>query len=148
MSTCFELETPKLPPLPVLLVAGAVLLDPDGRVLIGSRPEGKVYAGYWEFPGGKLEPNETPEDALVRELQEELGIVTKPSCFSPFTFVSYRYSDLGKHLLMPVFLCRFWEGIPQPREGQTLLWVRPNQFHDYKFVPGSVPLLPLLRESI
>ena len=144
--SCFDIDVTVPPPLPLLLVAAVVLVDTDGRVLVGSRPAGKPYAEWWEFPGGKLEKNETPEDALVRELHEELGIITKPTCFSPFTFVSYRYGDLGWHILMPVFLCRMWEGVPQPKEGQTLKWVRPRDFHDYKFVPGSQPLLPLLME--
>jgi len=148
LSGCFEIDVTIPPPLPLVLVAAVVLIDPDGRVLVGSRPAGKAYAGWWEFPGGKLEPNETPEQALARELHEELGIITKPSCFLPFTFVSYRYGDLGLHILMPVFLCRMWEGTPQGKEGQELKWVRPANFHDYKFVPGSVPLLPQLQERL
>lgn len=146
MSSCFDIDVTVPPPLPLLLVAAVVLMDPDGRVLIGSRPAGKPYAGWWEFPGGKLEKNETPEAALCRELHEELGITVKPTCLSPFTFVSHAYGDLGWHILMPVFICRFWEGLPHPREGQELKWVRVADFHNYKFVPGSQPLLPLLSE--
>lgn len=141
--SCFELDVTLPPPQPLKLVVAVALLDTDGRVLVGSRPVGKPYAGYWEFPGGKIESGETPEMALIRELHEELGILIKPSCLSPFTFVSYPYETF--HMLMPVFICRFWENQPQPREGQELKWIRPAQFGDYKFVPGSVPLLPELR---
>lgn len=148
MSSCFDIDVTVAPPLPLLLVAAVVLVDPDGRVLLGSRPAGKAYAGWWEFPGGKIEKDETPEQALCRELQEELGITVKPACLTPFTFVSYRYGDLGWHILMPVFTCRMWQGTPHPKEGQELKWVRPAQFHDYKFVPGSVPLLPTVQERL
>ena len=108
-----------------VLVSAVALIDLDGRVLLGQRPEGKSMAGLWEFPGGKVEPGETPEIALIRELQEELGIDTWASCLAPLTFASHSYDDF--HLLMPLFACRKWKGTPQSREGQALQWVRPNQ---------------------
>jgi 8-oxo-dGTP diphosphatase len=141
--SCFEIDVTLPPPQPLKLVVAVALLDTDNRILVGSRPAGKPFAGYWEFPGGKVEAGETPEMALIRELHEELGILIKPSCLSPFTFVSHAYESF--HMLMPVFMCRFWENLPQPREGQDLRWVRPAQFADYKFVPGSIPLLPQIR---
>lgn len=122
-----------------------VLIDADGRVLVASRPEGKAYAGWWEFPGGKLEQGETPEQALARELQEELGIITKPNCFSPLTFVSHTYEDMDKQVLILVFACRVWQGQVTAREGQTLAWTKPSQFYEYKFVPADVDLLPIIR---
>lgn len=148
MSSCFDITVTPPPPRPILLVAAAVLVDPDGRVLIGSRPEGKAYAGWWEFPGGKLEKDETPEWALVRELNEELGITTKPTCLSPLTFVSYTYADLGLHILMPVYVCRHWQGMMQPREGQELRWIRVSELGQYRFVPGSVPILPYVQDHL
>ncbi|MEO8716391.1 MAG: NUDIX domain-containing protein, partial [Acetobacteraceae bacterium] len=130
-----------LPPL--LLVAACALIDRDGRVLLARRPEGKRMAGLWEFPGGKLDPGETPEAALIRELHEELGIDVSADCLAPFAFASHTYDRF--HLLMPLFLCRRWKGIPRPQEGQTLTWVRPEKLADYPMPPADKPLIPLLR---
>lgn len=127
-----------------ILVSAVALIDPDGRVLLAQRPEGKSMAGLWEFPGGKIEPGETPEAALVRELQEELGIDTWASCLAPLTFASHSYETF--HLLMPLFACRKWEGIPQAKEGQTLKWVRPQDLRDYPMPPADIPLIPILRD--
>ena len=127
-----------------VLVSAVALIDPDGRVLLGQRPEGKSMAGLWEFPGGKVEPGETPEVALIRELQEELGIDTWASCLAPLTFASHSYDDF--HLLMPLFACRKWKGTPQSREGQALQWVRPNQLNDYPMPAADKPLIPILRD--
>ena len=127
-----------------VLVSAVALIDPDGRVLLGQRPEGKSMAGLWEFPGGKVEPGETPEVALIRELQEELGIDTWASCLAPLTFASHSYDDF--HLLMPLFVCRKWKGTPQSREGQALQWVRPNQLNDYPMPAADKPLIPILRD--
>ena len=127
-----------------VLVSAVALIDLDGRVLLGQRPEGKSMAGLWEFPGGKVEPGETPEIALIRELQEELGIDTWASCLAPLTFASHSYDDF--HLLMPLFACRKWKGTPQSREGQALQWVRPNQLHDYPMPAADKPLIPILRD--
>lgn len=130
----------------VILVSAVALVDPDGRVLLAQRPEGKAKAGLWEFPGGKIEPSETPEHALIRELQEELGIDTWASCLSPLTFASHSYDDF--HLLMPLFVCRKWSGIPMPKEGQTLKWVRPKDMRDYPMPAADVPLIPILRDLL
>jgi len=127
-----------------LLVSAVALIDRDGRVLLAQRPEGKSMAGLWEFPGGKVEPGETPEQALIRELQEELGIDTWVSCLAPLTFASHSYADF--HLLMPLFACRKWEGIVQPREGQRLTWARKSELRDYPMPPADVPLIPILRD--
>lgn len=127
-----------------VLVSAVALIDIDGRVLLAQRPEGKSMAGLWEFPGGKVEPGETPEIALIRELQEELGIDTWQSCLAPLTFASHSYDDF--HLLMPVFACRKWQGIPQSREGQALKWVRPNELRNYPMPPADEPLIPVLRD--
>jgi 8-oxo-dGTP diphosphatase len=128
----------------VVLVAAVALVDRDGRVLLAQRPDGKAMAGLWEFPGGKVEPEETPEDALVRELEEELGIGTWESCLAPLTFASHSYDDF--HLLMPLFACRKWEGIPSAREGQALAWVRPARMRDYPMPEADLPLVPILRD--
>ncbi|MDN3713264.1 8-oxo-dGTP diphosphatase MutT [Paracoccus cavernae] len=128
----------------ILLVAAVALIDADGRVLLAQRPEGKSLAGLWEFPGGKVDPGETPELALIRELQEELGINTWSSCLAPLTFASHTYDDF--HLLMPLYACRRWEGIPQPREGQKLAWVRAGDLGNYEMPPADVPLIPILRQ--
>lgn len=128
----------------IVLVAAVALIDRDGRVLLAQRPEGKSMAGLWEFPGGKIEPGETPEAALIRELTEELGIDTWQSCLAPLTFASHCYDDF--HLLMPLFACRKWEGTPRPREGQTLAWVRKNDLRSYPMPPADVPLIPILRD--
>ena len=127
-----------------VLVSAVALIDPDGRVLLAQRPEGKSMAGLWEFPGGKVEPGETPEAALIRELHEELGIDTWASCLAPLTFASHAYETF--HLLMPLFACRRWNGTPVPREGQKLAWVRPNQLRDYPMPPADIPLIPILRD--
>lgn len=128
----------------LLLVSAVVLIDPDGRVLLTQRPEGKSMAGLWEFPGGKIEPGETPEEALIRELQEELGIDTWQSCLAPLSFASHSYDDF--HLLMPVFACRKWQGIVQPREGQAMKWVRPPAMKDIPMPPADLPLIAVLRD--
>ncbi|QBX33654.1 (deoxy)nucleoside triphosphate pyrophosphohydrolase [Paracoccus liaowanqingii] len=126
-----------------VLVAAVALIDPDGRVLLAQRPPGKSMAGLWEFPGGKVEPGETPEAALIRELDEELGIQTWDSCLAPLTFASHAYESF--HLLMPVFACRKWRGIVQPREGQQLAWVRANDLRNYPMPPADIPLIPALQ---
>jgi 8-oxo-dGTP diphosphatase len=131
-------------PVKVVLVAAVALIDRDGRVLLAQRPEGKEMAGLWEFPGGKVEPGETPEHALIRELQEELGIDTWQSCLAPLTFASHGYDHF--HLLMPLFACRKWEGIPRAREGQTLKWVAVRDLRSYPMPPADVPLIPVLRD--
>ncbi|MCB1335201.1 MAG: 8-oxo-dGTP diphosphatase MutT [Roseivivax sp.] len=128
----------------VVLVAAVALIDPDGRVLLAQRPEGKSMAGLWEFPGGKIEPGETPEAALIRELHEELGIETWQSCLAPLTFASHSYESF--HLLMPLFACRKWDGIVSPREGQALKWVRVQELRNYPMPPADVPLIPILRD--
>ena len=123
----------------VVLVAACALIDADGRVLIAQRPPGKIMAGLWEFPGGKVDPGERPEDALIRELKEELGIVVNEACLAPLTFASHAYEDF--HLLMPLYVCRRWEGMVTAREGQALSWVRPNRLKDYPMPPADVPLI-------
>jgi len=128
----------------VTLVSAVALIDVDGRVLLARRPAGKSLAGLWEFPGGKVEPGETPETALIRELKEELGIDTWSSCLAPLTFASHAYPDF--HLLMPLFACRRWQGTPQAREGQELAWVRAGKLKDYPMPPADLPLIPVLRE--
>ena len=125
-------------------VAVGIARDPMGRLLVGQRPACKNYPGKWEFPGGKVEAGETPEAALIRELQEELGIDTWASCLAPLTFASHAYDDF--HLLMPLFACRKWNGTPQAREGQTLKWVRANALKDYPMPPADIPLIPILRD--
>ena len=125
-----------------ILVSAVALIDPDGRVLLAQRPEGKSMAGLWEFPGGKVEAGETPEAALIRELEEELGINTWQSCLAPLTFASHAYEDF--HLLMPLFACRKWQGIPQPQEGQSLKWVRKQDLRSYPMAAEDLPLIPIL----
>ncbi len=127
-----------------VLVSAVALIDVDGRILLTQRPEGKSMAGLWEFPGGKIEPGETPEAALIRELHEELGINTWASCLAPLTFASHSYPDF--HLLMPLFACRKWEGIVQGREGQALKWVRAADLRSYSMPPADIPLIPILRD--
>jgi len=128
----------------LLLVAAVALIDKDGRVLLAQRPESKSMAGLWEFPGGKVEHGETPETALIRELHEELGIETWSSCLAPLTFASHNYDNC--HLLMPLFACRKWGGIPQAKEGQTLAWVKPDKLRNYPMPPADIPLIPILRD--
>ena len=128
----------------IVLVSAVALIDPDGRVLLAQRPEGKSMAGLWEFPGGKVEPGETPEAALIRELHEELGIETWSSCLAPLTFASHAYEKF--HLLMPLFACRRWQGIVTAREGQRLAWVRARDLASYPMPPADIPLIPVLRD--
>jgi 8-oxo-dGTP diphosphatase len=128
----------------LVLVAAVALIDPEGRVLLAQRPEGKSMAGLWEFPGGKVEPRETPEHCLMRELEEELGISTWENCLAPLTFASHAYDDF--HLLMPLYACRKWTGIAQPREGQRLAWVKARDMDGYPMPPADRPLIPILRD--
>jgi 8-oxo-dGTP diphosphatase len=130
----------------IILVSAVALIDGEGRILLAQRPEGKSMAGLWEFPGGKVEPGETPEAALVRELHEELGIETWDSCLAPLTFASHAYPDF--HLLMPLFACRKWNGIAQAKEGQTLAWVRSRDLRNYPMPPADEPLIPILRDWV
>ena len=130
----------------LVLVAAVALVDVDGRVLLAQRPEGKTMAGLWEFPGGKVDPGETPEAALIRELKEELAIDTKESCLAPFTFASHEYDDF--HLLMPLYLCRRWWGSIVPQEGQAVKWVRPVRLGDYPMPPADKPLVAMLRDFL
>ena len=123
----------------LVLVAACALVDPDGRVLIAQRPPGKPMAGLWEFPGGKVEADERPEETLIRELNEELGITVIEDCLAPLAFASHAYPDF--HLLMPLYVCRRWEGTVRATEGQTLAWVRPNRLRDYEMPPADVPLV-------
>jgi 8-oxo-dGTP diphosphatase len=131
---------------PIVLVAAVALIDADGRVLLAERPAGKHLAGLWEFPGGKAQPGETPEAALIRELGEELGIDVHASCLAPFTFASHAYPDF--HLLMPLYVCRKWSGIVTAREGQRLAWVRPPRLADYPMPPADKPLVAMLRDLL
>jgi 8-oxo-dGTP diphosphatase len=133
-------------PLPVVLVVAAALVDVDGRVLIAKRPEGKALAGLWEFPGGKVEPGERPEAALIRELNEELGIDVQEACLAPFVFASHAYESF--HLLMPLYLCRRWSGLVVAREHAALAWVRPNALTDYPMPPADAPLVAWLRDLL
>jgi 8-oxo-dGTP diphosphatase len=130
--------------LRLILVAAVALVDADGRVLLAQRPEGKAMAGLWEFPGGKVEAGEIPEEALIRELHEELGIDTWASCLAPLTFASHAYPEF--HLLMPLFACRKWQGTPAPREHAALKWVRPERLRDYPMPAADLPLIPILRD--
>jgi 8-oxo-dGTP diphosphatase len=130
----------------LVLVVACALVDPDGRVLLAQRPEGRSMAGLWEFPGGKVETGEAPETALIRELKEELGIDVSASCIAPLTFASHGYPDF--HLLMPLYVCRRWRGEIAARENQAFAWVRPNRFADYPMPPADVPLIPLIRDFL
>ncbi|MBA4173252.1 MAG: 8-oxo-dGTP diphosphatase MutT [Hyphomicrobium sp.] len=130
----------------IVLVAAAALIDPENRVLLAQRPVGKSMAGLWEFPGGKVEQGETPEAALRRELAEELAIEVCEKCLAPFSFASHGYDEF--HLLMPLFLCRNWEGEITPREGQRIAWVRANRLSEYPMPPADLPLLPWLRDLL
>ena len=132
--------------LRLVLVSAVALVDADGRILLAQRPAGKPLAGLWEFPGGKVNPGETPEIALIRELGEELGIDVAASCLAPFTFASYTYPDF--HLLMPLYICRKWSGTPIAREGQRLAWVRPARLGDYPKPPADPPLVAMLRDLL
>lgn len=129
-----------------VLVAAAALIDGDGRLLVTQRPEGKHLAGTWEFPGGKVDEGETPEFALMRELEEELGIETRPCCFAPVGFVSHSYESF--HLLMPLFICRVWRGIPKGMEGQAIKWIRPQELYSLEMPPADLPLIePLINAA-
>ena len=130
----------------IVLVAACALIDADGRVLIAQRPPGKPMAGLWEFPGGKVESGERPEITLIRELKEELGISVKEDCLAPLTFASHAYPDF--HLLMPLYVCRRWEGTVTALERQNLTWVRPNKLRDYEMPPADVPLVAMLRDFL
>ncbi|HJN60982.1 MAG TPA: (deoxy)nucleoside triphosphate pyrophosphohydrolase [Alphaproteobacteria bacterium] len=131
---------------PILLVAAIALIDADGRVLIAERPKGKHLEGLWEFPGGKLRHGETPEAALIRELGEELGIDVEQSCLAPLSFASHDYGEF--HLLMPLYVCRIWNGVVTAREGQQLKWVRPSSLRDYPMPPADAPLVAALRDLL
>ncbi|WP_181704487.1 8-oxo-dGTP diphosphatase MutT [Chthonobacter rhizosphaerae] len=133
-------------PKPLVLVVACALIDADNRVLITQRPEGKSLAGLWEFPGGKLEPGETPEDALIREMHEELGVTIRKPCLAPLTFASFDYERF--HLLMPLYVCRRWEGFVTSREGQATAWVKPNRLRDYPMPPADDPLIPHLIDLV
>ena len=130
----------------LVLVAACALVDPDGRVLICKRPQGKPMAGLWEFPGGKVEIGELPEDALIRELQEELGIDVTKACLAPLTFASHAYESF--HLLMPLYICRRWNGVARPLEGQELAWVKPNKLRSYDMPPADEPLIAHLFDAL
>jgi 8-oxo-dGTP diphosphatase len=132
--------------LGILLVAACALIDADGRVLLAKRPPGRPLAGLWEFPGGKVEPGETPEAALVRELEEELGIEVAQKCLAPLTFASHGYEAF--HLLMPLYACRKWEGEVTARQGQELTWIRANRLADYAMPPADEPLKAMLRDLL
>lgn len=131
---------------PIVLVAACALVDADNRILMAQRPKGKSLAGLWEFPGGKIENGETPEGALIRELDEELGIQTKESCLAPLTFASHSYEKF--HLLMPLYICRRFWGVPQPKEGQVLKWVKSRNLRDYEMPPADEPLIPYLIDFV
>ena len=130
----------------ILLVVACALVDDDGRVMLAKRPEGRSMAGMWEFPGGKVDPGETPEVALIRELNEELGVDVTEACLAPFTFASHTYPEF--HLLMPLYVCRRWEGEIEPREGQEFAWVRPNRMGAYEMPPADLPLVAMLRDLL
>jgi 8-oxo-dGTP diphosphatase len=130
----------------LLLVAACALVDVDHRVLLTRRPEGKPMAGLWEFPGGKVLEDETPEACVIRELQEELGLDVTANCLAPLTFASHGYQDF--HLLMPLYVCRVWQGLPRPREGQAIKWVRPKDMNGYLMPPADRPLVAFLRDYL
>ena len=149
MSCREALEKPRpenSPDLPIVLVTAVALVDDNGRVLIAQRPEGKSMAGLWEFPGGKIEPGETPEYSLVRELEEELGIETRECCFSPIGFTSHSYETF--HILMPLFVCRLWQGTPEALEHQELRWVNPQDLYEYDMPEADIPLISQLRDRL
>ena len=147
-----EVASTKLAGTEMLLVSAVALIDRDGRVLLAQRPEGKPMAGLWEFPGGKIEPGETPETALIRELDEELGINTATSCLAPLSFTSHRYgpheNQPAFHLLMMLYVCRRWQGRAQPIEGGALKWVRPQQLRDYPMPEADIPLIAALQDLL
>ena len=131
---------------PLVLVVAVALVDPDGRVLLAQRPSGKHMAGLWEFPGGKIEAGERPEEALIRELREELGIAVQEACLAPYTIASHTYDAF--HLLMPLYLCRRWDGVPQARHHAALKWVKPRDMKDYPMPAADLPLIPMLRDLL
>ena len=140
---CWGADAPRTSvAVPIITVVAVALLDVDNRILLAQRPPGKSMAGLWEFPGGKINPGETPEAALIRELDEELGLDVRTSCLAPLTFASHTYDTF--HLLMPLYVCRTWRGRPTPREGQTLAWVAPQKLRDYPMPAADVPLIPML----
>ena len=141
---CFSAGAAPPAGLPIVTVVAVALLDADGRILLAQRPPGKTMAGLWEFPGGKLEAGETPEAALVRELQEELGVDIRASCLAPLTFASHSYDDF--HLLMPLYVCRQWRGKVTAKEGQKLAWVRAERLRDFAMPPADEPLIPFLQD--
>ena len=143
-SICFDQR--RLQIVKIVLVTAVCLIDVDGRILLAQRPEGKSMAGLWEFPGGKVEPGETPETALIRELDEELGIDTWESCLAPLTFASHSYDEF--HLLMPLFACRKWNGVVTAKEGQSLAWVQSKHLRDYPMPPADIPLIPIIRDWV
>ncbi len=143
---CWDNDIQDKQPQEKIYVVACILVDADGRILLADRPEGKYMAGYWEFPGGKVEPEELPETALVRELYEELGIETRNSCLAPLTFVSHSYEKY--HVILHVYVCRVWEGIPQGRENQKVAWVRKEDLNKYQILPASVEVLPFIREIL
>jgi 8-oxo-dGTP diphosphatase len=132
--------------LKLILVVAVALIDADGRILIAQRPAGKQLAGLWEFPGGKIEAGERPEECLIRELQEELGLEVKEACLAPLTFASHRYEDF--HLLMPLYVCRRWEGLPEAKEHAALRWVLPGELRDFPMPPADEPLIPMIRDML
>jgi 8-oxo-dGTP diphosphatase len=132
--------------LKIVLVVACALIDVDGRVLLAQRPQGRAMAGLWEFPGGKMEAGEKPEQTLIRELKEELGIDVKEACLAPLTFASHAYDDF--HLMMPLYVCRRWEGTATALEGQQLAWVRPNKLRDYPMPPADLPLISHLQNLL
>ena len=135
-----------MPPLPLTLVVAVALIDADNRILLAQRPAGKQLAGLWEFPGGKVEPGERPEQTLIRELHEEIGIDVSEPCLAPLTFASHAYETF--HLLMPLYICRRWEGTVTAREGQQLAWVRASKLRDYRMPPADIPLIPHLLDLL
>jgi len=138
------MDTPPKPATDIILVAACALIDEDNRVLLAQRPEGRKLAGLWEFPGGKVEPGETPETALIRELEEELAITVPRPCLAPLTFASHTYEDF--HLLMPLYICRKWEGELACREHAALKWVRASRLRDYPMPEADLPLIPILQD--
>ena len=142
-----EKPRPKTPSgLPIILVAAAALINTNEEILLASRPKGKSMAGLWEFPGGKVDAGESPEFALARELAEELGIETRECCFAPLGFASHAYDDF--HLLMPLYAWRMWKGIPEPKEGQELAWVKPNDLAKYEMPPADIPLIYQIQDRL
>lgn len=139
-------DLPPLPYLKIVMVSAVLLIDTDNRILLAQRPKGKAMAGLWEFPGGKIAEGETPEYALIREMNEELGIMTGVDCLQPVLFASHSYDDF--HLLMPVFACRTWKGTPKPLEGQNLKWVHKNDLSSYPMPPADIPLIPLIHQLL